>query len=129
MYFAKVLSLAILGFVISLVLNPSAKADPAEPNPFVELYKLRIGINDMNVLRQEALHDLAIARFGRVKALLLKGAVSREDYDISLSDLKVAEAELGLSQKRVLESKAYLQIVEGLVQAKRPIPICTTEME
>ncbi len=107
----------------------AAFAEPAESNPYVELYKLRVGINEMNVQRQEALRDLASARFGRIKQLLAKGAVSREEFDISVSDLKVAEAEMGLSQKRVLEAKAYFQIVEGLVQAKRPIPICTTEME
>ena len=40
-----------------------------ESNPFLELYKLRVGINEMNVLRQEALRDLASARLGRTSSL------------------------------------------------------------
>ena len=121
---------AKLFITISFIgLTTAGYADPASDNPFMELYKLRIGINAMNVQRQQALLALADAKYARTARLVQTGAVSREEYDIALSDKKVAEAEVGLSQKRVLEAKAYLLIVEGLVQAKKPIPICTTEME
>ena len=100
---------------------------PAPNNPYIRLYNLRIKQAELNVKRSDAMVTIATRRMDRVKSA--KNSVSREEYDVAVSELEVASADQVLTKRKVEESKAYLLIVDALLKRRVSIPLCISELE
>lgn len=98
-------------------------------NPYIELYELRVSQAESNLVRRQALSELADSKYARAQRLLSSNAISREEYETLYSDSAAARADVNLATKKIEEAKAYLKIIEGLVARGVSIPLCTYEME
>lgn len=128
------LFLAALVFSVGLSAEtPPSKRDAQLPkdagDAYIELYRLRVSIAEANAQRQQALLDLARDKYDRGKRLYPKGAMSQEEFMTLLSEMKVAEADASLGQKKIQEAKGYLRIIEAVAKSGQPISLCISEME
>lgn len=119
------------------VLSLSAGAENAPParlpreagDAYIELYRVRVSIAEANAQRQQALLDLARDKYERGRRLYPQRAISEEEFMTLLSEMKAIEADSQLAQKRILEAKGYLRIIEAVAKSGQPISICISEME
>lgn len=110
---------------------PGQDAPPSKEagDAYIDLYRLRVGMAEATAHRQKALLDLARDRYDRGKRLYPKGAMSQEEFATLLSELKVAESDVFLGEKKILEAKGYLRIIEAVAKSGQPISLCISEME
>ena len=129
----------LLTCAVVLALSGSAWADPprrggviplpVENNPFVELYRIRVSQQELNLERLASLQQLAQAKLARARRLIAARAISAEEFDVLTSEATVTTADRALGVKKLDEEKTYLRIVEELVKRGVGIALCTTETE
>jgi len=107
----------------------SETVDLLADNPFIELYKLRVTQARLNLDRRKAIEELAASKLERARKLVVKKAISVEEYEIRTSESLVSSADRALAEKKIEESETYLRIIEALVKRGIQIPLCTYEME
>jgi len=77
-----------------------------------------------DVKRQEAETKYQAAHLARVRQLLAKNAVSREEHDRAVADYDKSVAQEEVLRARVGEEEATLEVVRMLVQTSQPVPLC-----
>lgn len=124
-------------FLVAISLSYGSYAGPEAPqpsstpetNPYIELYRLRVNVAELNLKRQQALQELARSKAVRGNILIQSRSISPEEYETLVSDFKVTKSDVELAEKKIVEAKTYLRIVEAVLKSGQKVPICTSEME
>jgi multidrug resistance efflux pump len=116
----KILKLSAL--YIAFVFCAGSFAD--DTNVYVRLYTQRVEFAKADVRKQEAETHFQAARFERARILVVKNAISREEYDRTEADYKMSVAQEDVLRSKVGEEEATLDVVKQLVQGGQPVPFC-----
>ena len=116
-------SISVLGLVcVFFIASHSAPAD--ESSVYVRLYSKRVEVAKADLRRQEAETRFQAAHFDRMRRLLEKAAISREEYERAEADYKKSLADEDVDRARIGEEEAMLEVVKQLVQGGQPVPLC-----